>query len=114
MKLGNYYYAIIFMNNLTTLRPYTDDEINQFYHQDTKHLNDKYRNAIKLALWQSFGIKMKWWTHYILNGWSHYLTKTAYAYFTEKLKWRYISSKIKELFEKEDWTSLDEYLSKKT
>jgi hypothetical protein len=50
MKLGNYYYAIIFMNNLTTLRPYTDDEINQFYHQDTKHLNDKYRNAIKLAL----------------------------------------------------------------
>lgn len=56
---------------------------------------------------------MKWWTHYILNGWSHYLTKTAYAYFTDKLRWRHISAKIKELFEKEDWDGLEQYLSKK-
>lgn len=102
------------MNRLTTLRSYTDDEINQFYQLETQHLNDKYRDVIKSVLWHSFGIKMKWWTHYILNGCSHYLTKTAFTYFTEKLKWRYISPKIKELFEKEDWLGLEEYLSKKT
>lgn len=101
------------MNKRTTLHSYTKDEINHFFYLDTKHLNDKYRDAIKSALWQSFGIKMKWWTHYILNGWSHYLTKTAFVYFTDKLKWRHISAKIKELFEKEDWNGLEEYLSKK-
>lgn len=100
------------MKTHPNLRIYTDQDIDNYFYQETKVVSEKYRDAIRMALSQSFGIRMKWGKHYILNGWSHYLTQKWYSYFVDILKERYISNKIKELFEKEDWDSLDKYLSK--
>lgn len=86
-------------------------EIDEYFANQYKQINDKYRPSIALILSQSFWIRMKWWKHFILNGISHYLTEIGYVYFVQSIKWRYITNKIKELFEKEDWEWLEEYLS---
>lgn len=99
------------MKTHPNLRIYNDTDINNLFYEETKEINEKYRDSIRMVLSQSFWIRMKWGKHYILNGGSHYLTQKWYVYFVEKLKERHLSNKIKELFEKEDWYWLDKYLS---